>query len=150
MSALRRKEVPLSIKNVSDEGVFEGFASVFDKVDLQGDVVERGAFAESLRARKEIPVLWQHDRNEPIGIIDSAEETDRGLHVRGRLVKTVTRAREVLDLMKAGALRGLSIGYRIVRDSIDRATGHRRRDGRPGSQCRCGVSARRRGCRAVR
>ena len=59
-------------KAVSDEGEFEGYASVWNIVDQGGDSVQPGAFIEGLtRAkadRRLIPMLWQHDRREPIGV----------------------------------------------------------------------------------
>ncbi len=53
-------------------------------------------------------------------------EDARGLFVRGRLTTEVARAREVLALMRAGAVDGLSIGFRTVKGRADAKTGVRR------------------------
>ena len=123
-----RKRLDLAVSAVEPDGSFSGYASLFDKVDLGKDVVERGAFAASLRMRGAagIRMLYQHDPNEPIGAWTAIREDARGLFVRGRLTREVARAREVLSLMRAGALDGLSIGFRAVRARRDAGSGVRR------------------------
>ncbi|AHM04740.1 GTA prohead protease [Roseibacterium elongatum DSM 19469] len=93
----------------------EGYASLFGAADQGGDVVEPGAYARSLTAERRVKMLWQHDPREPIGIWDSVSEDARGLFVKGRLLDDVARAREAAALIEAGAIDGLSIGYRTVR-----------------------------------
>jgi HK97 family phage prohead protease len=92
------------------------------------DIVLPGAFRDSLRERGPagIKLLYQHNPAEPIGIWESLKEDSRGLLVRGRLMLAVARAREVLALMRAGALDGLSIGFRAVTGKRDAKTGIRR------------------------
>ena len=118
---------PLEIKSVSDEGRFAGYASVFDVVDNQRDVVLRGAFAKSLREQQgRIKLLWQHQMDEPIGMLERAFEDNRGLYVEGRLLLHVARAREAYALLKAGAMKGLSIGYKPTAYDFDPQSGVRR------------------------
>ena len=123
-----RKFVGLTLDEVEADGVFSGYASLFGRVDLGKDVVERGAFAASLKARGAagIRMLFQHDPAEPIGVWTEIREDARGLFVRGRLTKDVARAREVLSLMRGGALDGLSIGFRAIRAKSDPKNGVRR------------------------
>jgi HK97 family phage prohead protease len=64
-------------------------------------------------------MLFQHDPSEPVGVWLELKEDFRGLRARGRLIPDVMRARELLSLLKAGAVDGLSIGYRTVRGQID-------------------------------
>lgn len=127
-SAGERKFVGLRLDEVEPDGVFSGYASLFGHVDLGKDVVEKGAFAASLKARGTagIRMLFQHDPAEPIGHWTEIREDARGLFVRGRLNRDVARAREVLSLMRGGALDGLSIGFRPVRTRKDKASGVRR------------------------
>jgi HK97 family phage prohead protease len=70
-------------------------------------------------------MLFQHDPNQPIGVWSEIREDGQGLYVKGKLTTEVSRAREVLSLMRAGALDGLSIGYRTVRGKTDAKTGIR-------------------------
>ncbi len=123
-----RKFVGLTLDEVEADGVFSGYASLFGRVDLGKDVVEKGAFTASLRARGAagIRMLFQHDPAEPIGVWTEIREDARGLFVRGRLAKDVARAREVLSLLRGGALDGLSIGFRAVKAKSDPKSGVRR------------------------
>jgi len=99
----------------------EGYASLFGAVDQGGDLVLPGAYERSLAglARRGVGVkmLWQHDPAQPIGVWDEVREDAKGLYVKGRLLDSVTRAREAAALIEAGAIDGLSIGYRTVRAS---------------------------------
>ena len=93
----------------TEEGELIGLASVFGTRDRGGDVVRPGAFKS---ARAPIPMLASHDPADVVGVWDALEETAEGLKVKGRLlVKEVARAREILALIKEGAMTGLSIGY---------------------------------------
>ncbi|MGN6582502.1 MAG: HK97 family phage prohead protease [Rhizobiaceae bacterium] len=122
-----RKFIDLRLDEVAPDGTFTGYASLFGVVDLAKDAVERGAFARSLKARGAagIRMLYQHDPNEPIGTWTEISEDGKGLFVRGKLAAGVKRAREVLDLMRHGALDGLSIGFRASRARSDPRTGIR-------------------------
>ncbi|MDQ2092527.1 HK97 family phage prohead protease [Rhodalgimonas zhirmunskyi] len=103
--------------------VIEGYASLFGARDQGGDVVEKGAYAESLKRLaadgRRVKMLWQHDPAQPIGIWDEVREDERGLYVKGRLLESVGRAREAAALIAAGAIDGLSIGYRTLRAAKD-------------------------------
>ena len=123
-----RKFVGLVLDEVEPDGVFSGYASLFGKVDLGKDIVERGAFAASLKTRgaSGIRMLFQHNPAEPIGAWSEIREDARGLFVRGRLSTDVARAREILSLMRGGAIDGLSIGFRAVRAKSDPLKGVRR------------------------
>ena len=118
----------LDLKSVDTDGAFEGYASLFGREDLGRDVVLPGAFRDSLAARgpSGVRMLFQHNPAEPIGLWETLAEDTKGLFVRGRLMPAVARAREVLSLMRAGAIDGLSIGFRTVKAHRDRLRGVRR------------------------
>ena len=88
---------------------FAGYAAVFDHPDSGGDVVRKGAFAESLKRNGEVPLLWQH-QGQPIGTIEHLSEDGRGLRVIARLGEG---AAKVGKLLSGGKLKGLSFGYRV-------------------------------------
>lgn len=120
-------QVPLEIKSVSATGRFAGYASVFDLVDSQRDVMMRGAFRDTLKDRlREIKLLWQHAQGEPIGYFTAMFEDAHGLYVEGQLLLDVARAREALALMKQGVVSGLSVGYSPLRYTTDPQEGVRR------------------------
>ena len=94
----------------------EGYASLFGACDQGGDIVQKGAYGASLAALaaegRRVKMLWQHDPAQPIGIWDEVREDSRGLYVKGRLLEGTQRGREAAALIEAGAIDGLSIGYR--------------------------------------
>jgi HK97 family phage prohead protease len=104
---------------LGDDATIEGYASLFGTVDQGNDAVQKGAFAESLKANRRVRMLWQHDPTQPIGVWDDVREDDRGLWVRGRILTDVAKGREAAALMAAGAIDGLSIGYRTKRAERD-------------------------------
>jgi HK97 family phage prohead protease len=122
------KFTALDLKRVEPDGTFAGYASLFNREDLGGDLILPGAFHDSLRERGHtgIKLLFQHNPNEPIGVWEQLVEDARGLWAKGRLMPDVARAREVLSLMRAGALDGLSIGFRTILGRRDAKTGIRR------------------------
>lgn len=126
--APRFRYAGLTLKGVAGDGRFSGYASLFGEVDLGRDAIEPGAFAASLTKRGAggVRMLYQHDPAEVIGRWTDIREDERGLYVEGKLATDVARAREVHALMKAGALDGLSIGFRAVKARSDRKTGVRR------------------------
>ncbi len=114
-----RPDAGLHLTEDATGAVIEGYASLFNAPDQGGDVVAPGAYAASLKAMKadgrRVRMLWQHDPAQPIGIWDEVTEDARGLYVKGRLLSSVARGREAAALIAAGAIEGLSIGYRTVR-----------------------------------
>ena len=112
--------------SLSPDGTIEGYASLFGAIDQARDMVMPGAFAATLQQRglRKIPMLFQHDPAEPVGVWLDLHEDWRGLFARGRLIPDVQRAREVLALLRGGAIDGLSIGYRTIRSARD-GSGHR-------------------------
>lgn len=110
--------------SLASDGTVEGYASLFGEVDQARDMVMPGAFTRTLAQRglRKIPMLFQHDPAEPVGIWLDLREDFRGLWARGRLIPDVARGRELLALVSEGAIDGLSIGYRTVRGQIDPKT----------------------------
>lgn len=106
------KAIALEVK-ADSEGRIEGYASRFGEMDQGGDVVVKGAYANSIADRAP-KMLWQHDPSQPIGMWEQASEDDTGLYVRGRILDAVEKGREARALIEAGAIDGMSIGYRTL------------------------------------
>jgi hypothetical protein len=105
----------------SGQGEFEALVSVFGNVDLGGDRIVPGAFAKSLARWEEsgdpIPVIWNHDWDNPlahIGAVTSAEETEEGLKVKGRIDTDNAFAAQVHRLLSERRVKEMSFGYNIV------------------------------------
>ncbi|MEM1074954.1 MAG: HK97 family phage prohead protease [Pseudomonadota bacterium] len=113
---------------VRDGCQISGYASLFGDVDQGNDVVAPGAYAASLSDLAanggKVKMLWQHNPSEPIGIWDEVREDAKGLYVKGRLLDAVAKGREAKALIEAGAIDGLSIGYR-TRKSTRNSEGQR-------------------------
>lgn len=122
----KMSDAVFDIKQLNEAGVFAGYASVFDIVDSQSDIIQHGAFSRSITGRKnDIKLLWQHALHEPIGVIEELHEDKHGLYIKGRLLMDVAKAREAYSLLKEGVVKGLSIGYSPKRYRIDSASGVR-------------------------
>lgn len=110
--------VPFISKSMDDDGMFEGYASVFGVQDHDGDVIVRGAFTKTLQRYKDdnrMPkMLWQHRTDMICGKWLVMSEDDRGLYVKGNCILEVDEGRKAYHLMKAGVLDGMSIGFNIV------------------------------------
>jgi uncharacterized protein len=108
---------------VTDGCHVQGYASLFGVRDQGGDVVQKGAYAASLKALaasgRRVKMLWQHDPAQPIGVWEDVREDATGLWVKGRILADVERGREAAALLAAGAIDGLSIGYRTLRAERD-------------------------------
>jgi HK97 family phage prohead protease len=117
------KSIGLQFK-AEEGGVISGYASRFGELDKGNDIVMPGAYKSSLMGGQKIKMLWQHDPSQPIGVWDEVKEDETGLFVRGRILETVERGREAKALVDAGAIDGLSIGYRTKRARKD-AQGNR-------------------------
>jgi HK97 family phage prohead protease len=105
---LEHKYMGFGTELVVDGAEVAGYASLFGAPDKGGDVVARGAYTRSLDRLAErggrVKMLWQHDPAQPIGVWDTVREDDRGLWVKGRILRDVDRGREAAALIEAGAI----------------------------------------------
>ena len=126
LQAPQIRAVSFKLKTASDEGVVEGYGSVFGVRDSYDDVIAKGAFQNSLahhKAEGTMPaMLWQHDADKPIGVWTDMSEDETGLKIAGRLSLETTQGREALALLKLGAINGLSIGFQSKQWAYDRET----------------------------
>ena len=106
--------------------VIAGYASLFGVPDLAGDIVERGAFADTLMAlpASDIRMLFQHDPDRPLGRWTGAQEDTQGLWMQGVIDPSHRDARSILRLIQSGSADGLSIGFRAL-DAVPRPSGGR-------------------------
>ncbi|HYD16747.1 MAG TPA: HK97 family phage prohead protease [Candidatus Nanoarchaeia archaeon] len=104
------------IKAVNEDGTFEGMASTYANIDKQGDRIEAGAFADD--AGKNVPVLWAHKADEPIGL-GKLEETPEGVKISGKLDLDTTAGREAYSRLKKGIVKSLSIGFQLLKHAFE-------------------------------
>lgn len=98
----------------TEEGIFEGYAAVFGNVDQANDVILPGAFTETLQNRKQyVPICYQHDTDDVIGVCLELSEDANGLMVKGQLAVKTEKGNDAYELLKLKAITGLSIGYAV-------------------------------------
>ena len=126
MKINEQKDFPFELKEdgMTESGIFSGYASMFGgEPDSYGDVIVQGAYSETLekggRNGTGIAMLWQHDITKPIGVWKKIEENKKGLQVEGQLALSTQAGKEAYELMKMGAIKGLSIGYQVGKDGYD-------------------------------
>jgi len=100
------------------KGIFTGYGSIFGNEDQGNDVMKKGAFTKSLTRRpaSKVKMLYQHKTDEPIGIFTEMYEDNKGLYVKGQLAMGTQKGREAYELLKMGALDGMSIGFKADPD----------------------------------
>lgn len=97
---------------------FAGYAALFHIADASGDIIEHGAFADTLAARGEpFPLLWQHRPDQVIGTIEQIAEDAKGLRIIGSITAVNSRGAKALE---SGNVSGLSFGYRARSARCDR------------------------------
>lgn len=124
MEKIEIKGFDFEFKALSEEGEFEGYAAVFNNVDLGGDKILPGAFARTLKKTGGVvPIMADHITRDQIGWGIEAMEDKRGLKVHGKLNLSIQRAAEKYALAKqaaeVSAKMGLSIGYESVKREYD-------------------------------
>lgn len=119
MNEVNYQTTELQLKSMDEYGYFCGYASVFNVIDQQKDIIKQGAFAKSIRSPKKVKLLWQHLTEKPIGVVEELKEDSHGLYIKAKLLLDVAKGREVYALIKSGAINGLSIGYTIKDYSYD-------------------------------
>lgn len=116
----------LEIKEIQeDAGVVEGYAAVFNNIDLGLDIIEPGAFKKTIKeSGGKFPILSHHNPYKQIGWNVEAKEDRRGLLVKGEFdIENNDTAREHFSLIKKakeiGAKSGFSIGYYPIKKEPD-------------------------------
>jgi HK97 family phage prohead protease len=128
IASLAHSAGTVELKTLTDEGSFEGYASVFNVVDQGEDIVLPGAFTKTLKKRPAsgVKMLLQHDWGNLVGVWDEIKEDEKGLYVKGHLLLDLHNAQQAHILLKAGALDAMSIGYRTVKSTRDDQNGPRK------------------------
>lgn len=106
--------------SAGEEGVIEGYASVFGGVDYYGDTIEPTAYDKVVSAKQMPAMLFGHNSySVPIGKWLEMSVDDKGLKVKGQLNLENTRGKEVYDAIKFGALSGLSVSFSVDEDGYE-------------------------------
>jgi len=114
----------LETKEEGDQGLIEAYVSIFGNVDSYNDIIEKGAFEESLKDK--LPKgVWMHNWDEPVAKTLEAKEDNIGLYIKGQFNLETQRGREAFSDLKMGIIDEFSIGFVVKDDSWDDETGIR-------------------------
>ena len=101
-----------------DKGVIKGYASMFDNVDSDDDVITRGAYAKTLQENSErIAFLYQHNMQQPIGKPLSMKEDDKGLYIEAKISNS-SLGKDVKTMVSEGILKEFSVGFIPIKEEI--------------------------------
>jgi HK97 family phage prohead protease len=126
-SVRKTKDFRIEVKDAGEgdggEHTFEGYAATFDRVpDSYGDVIAKGAFADTLKAYEDegrrIPLLFGHNMGDPdysLGYVDAAED-ERGLRVTGHIFSDSPKGETVYRMLKRGLADRMSFAYDVLED----------------------------------
>lgn len=100
--------------------IVTGYAAVFGNLDSEKDIIKRGAFKKHIRQCRNMPVLYAHKTDEPIGRILSAQEDKYGLFVTMEIFHEISKGKDVIALINGRMRLGLSIGYTTMKSTLSR------------------------------
>lgn len=120
---LTKLECPFEMKAVDEDGNFEGYASVFNNIDLGDDIIVPGAFTKVKTTRSgRLKLALFHDLTRLVGDADFKQD-DHGLYIKGRMNLKVSYARDAYELMKGGTLDSMSIGFNTITAAYEERSG---------------------------
>jgi HK97 family phage prohead protease len=120
---LSKLEVPFEVKAVDDAGNFEGYAAVFNNIDLGDDVILPGAFTKVKTTRGgRLKLALFHDLTRLVGSSEFTQD-EHGLHLKGKINLAVSYARDAYELMKEGTLDSMSIGFNTLLSTFEERAG---------------------------
>lgn len=126
---MKTKTVDIEVKALDGqpEGYFEAYASVFDNIDSYGDMIVKGAFADSLAeyaaTKSPVPVYWRHRMDDPFMNLGTAEakEDDRGLWTGCQLDLETAAGKQTHKLLKNKRVTQMSFAYDVLEGAwVDR------------------------------
>lgn len=102
----------------ADNGLIEGYFSTYEKTpDSYGDIIEPGAFTETIKAREEsghpFPLCFNHDFSAVIGAVDSVKDTEKGPFISAHFLDT-QQAQDVRKMLQSGAIYQFSFAYDVL------------------------------------
>jgi len=100
-------------------GIVKGYASVFNNVDSDGDIIRKGAYLKTIEENGyRVKYLYQHEMDKPIGKMRMLEEDEKGLMFEAEIAKT-TLGKDVMELIKAGVITENSVGIMPIRKEMN-------------------------------
>lgn len=100
-----------------------GYFAIFDNIDMDGDIIERGSFTKTIQERgpqgkQLIKYLLDHDRTKAIGKITKLEEDSKGLYFEAK-IGTHSLGNDFVEMLKSDLINQASIGFKTIKDQFD-------------------------------
>lgn len=120
-------ETEIKFTGDGNQGIFEGYASVFNNTDSDGDIILPGAFKSALTNQtRKVAMFFNHKTWElPVGKWDALTEDDKGLYVRGQLTPGHSGATDLKAAMQHKTVEGMSVGFSVNKDDYSIGTSGR-------------------------
>lgn len=127
VKTLAFEETEIKFSGDGKQGIFEGYASVFNNTDSDGDIILPGAFKNALTNQsRKVAMFFNHKTWDlPVGKWDSLAEDDKGLYVRGQLTPGHSGATDLKAAMQHGTVDGMSVGFSVTKDDYSLGTSGR-------------------------
>lgn len=118
----------LEVKESEVEGSIlhiKAYALAFGNVDSWGDIIEAGACDDFLKSADadRMALCWQHDRSTVIGKITAKGVDAYGMWIEADILPT-TAGQDAAILLKSGAVKEFSIGYRATKYRWEKREGY--------------------------
>jgi len=121
MKKILFKQSPMGELIDADEksGVVKGYASIFNNIDSDNDIIRNGAYKKTIsETGSRVKYLYQHDMEKPIGKMRMLQEDEKGLMFEAEIAKT-TLGKDVMELIKAGIITENSVGIMPVNKQMN-------------------------------
>jgi HK97 family phage prohead protease len=121
VAKMKSVKMDMEVSEDGKVGIIEGFASTYGNTDLGGDIVEKGAFKQTLLHKQGIvPLLLDHGYNtRDVAGVAMLEDQDKGLYMKAEMPledpEVNAAYKKIKFMLDRGAKMGLSIGYDTIK-----------------------------------
>lgn len=118
---LEIKTLSLKTEDIQDEGIITGYAST-EKKDIDGDVIEAGAFTKTISEKATFPLLFMHDVKQPIGLVKELAYDGKGIRFTAEIDLDIPEGQRVFSGVRKNYIDRTSVGFKTVKSRFDKAT----------------------------
>lgn len=105
--------------------IIQGYASVFNNLDSNRDIILPQAFSSSNDLSICIPFLLDHNISNIMGEVYYMYEDDYGLYIRAKIYESYPKREDLFHTVKIGSLSSFSIGFKTLDHYYDKYNGVR-------------------------
>ena len=105
------------------QGIVSGYFAMFGNKDLDGDIIEKGAFTKTIQERGPngkglIKYLLDHDRYKAVAKIQSLEEDSKGLRYTAK-IGTHSLGQDFMKMIESELINQHSFGFVTIKEFYD-------------------------------